>query len=106
MDYTAALFLLSFVHMQHAYVKDHTCEGQGYICLTFTDCPPNRTLHYSGCTGWKNCCNYPDYAWCNKRGGSCKANCKELEIEHPYGRCSREELKCCITIGKSSKNRW
>uniref|UniRef100_A0A224Y541 Carboxypeptidase inhibitor n=1 Tax=Rhipicephalus zambeziensis TaxID=60191 RepID=A0A224Y541_9ACAR len=106
MDCTAALFFLSFFHVHNAYVKDDSCEGRGYLCITFTDCPANLTLPFRGCRGWKNCCNYPDYAWCNKRGGYCKADCENSEIEHKYGRCSREEYKCCFSIAKSSKHRW
>uniref|UniRef100_A0A224Y521 Carboxypeptidase inhibitor n=1 Tax=Rhipicephalus zambeziensis TaxID=60191 RepID=A0A224Y521_9ACAR len=100
MTYVAVLFLFSLVHVQHAKKVDDTCEGMGFLCITFYECPVNKTLGYKGCTGWKSCCSYPEYSWCKYRGGTCKGKCGESDIVHPYGRCSSENDKCCLTPGK------
>uniref|UniRef100_A0A6G5A2S0 Putative carboxypeptidase inhibitor n=1 Tax=Rhipicephalus microplus TaxID=6941 RepID=A0A6G5A2S0_RHIMP len=105
MAHMAALFFLSVIPVQLAYLVDDTCEGRGYICITFYQCEVNKTLPFKGCHGWKNCCDHPEYAKCHHRGGTCKSECPKSDIEHPYGRCPTEQEKCCLTFGQKS-NRW
>uniref|UniRef100_A0A6G5A9L3 Putative carboxypeptidase inhibitor n=1 Tax=Rhipicephalus microplus TaxID=6941 RepID=A0A6G5A9L3_RHIMP len=102
MAFVAALFLLTFVAFRLAYVVDETCDGKGFGCIFFADCPPNTSVPLPGCSGWKSCCGDPKLGECYYKGGVCKDNCSDSDIEQKYGRCTRNRT-CCVPLAKSPR---